>query len=106
MKKYRLTPNNYTFFVCFCFRGAFSTTKEPVIPLEEAFAIPTYVLKHTMNGQIWPEGDDFFHNWLMCPTLLIYGLNDKLISLEEEKEMEEVMCDRAHGSNGVVDAAF
>ncbi|XP_041365904.1 uncharacterized protein LOC121380927, partial [Gigantopelta aegis] len=74
-------------------KGALNSTKEPAIPPEEAFAIPTYVLQHTMNGQIWPEGDEFFHNWLMCPALLIYGLRDQLISLEEEKDMEEAIYD-------------
>ncbi len=72
--------------------GAFASTRRPVISPEEAFAIPTYVLRHTMNGQIWPDGDELFHNWLMCPTLLIYGLKDQLVSLREEKDMEEVGC--------------
>ncbi|XP_067667498.1 protein ABHD8-like [Haliotis asinina] len=72
-------------------KSAFASTRRPVISPEEAFAIPTYVLRHTMNGQIWPDGDELFHNWLMCPTLLIYGLKDQLVSLREEKDMEEAI---------------
>lgn len=72
------------------YRSAFSSRRKPIIPAEDAFNVPTYVLRHTMNGQIWPDGDEFFHNWLMCPTLLIYGLKDELVSLEEEQEMADV----------------
>ena len=56
----------------------------------EAFSIPTYVLQHTMNGQDWPDGDELYHQWLLCPTLLIYGAQDKLVTLKEEQHMEEV----------------
>nr|KAG5695287.1 hypothetical protein BaRGS_028222 [Batillaria attramentaria] len=44
-----------------------------------------------MNGQVWPDGDEIFHQWLLCPTLLIYGQEDKLVSLKEEKHMAEVI---------------
>lgn len=59
---------------------------------EEAFSIPTYVLQHTMNGQDWPDGDEIFHQWLVCPVLLIYGEKDKLVSLDEEKATAQVLC--------------
>ena len=43
-----------------------------------------------MMGQDWPEGDEIFHNWLTCPCLLIYGAEDKLVTLAEEEEMARV----------------
>lgn len=75
-------------FVIFT-RSAFHRLHD--VGAEEAFAIPTYVLQHTMNGQDWPDGDEIFHQWLLCPTLLIYGAQDKLVSLQEEKHMAEVI---------------
>lgn len=55
-----------------------------------AFDIPTYVLKHTMNGQIWLAGGDDYHRLLTTKTLLIYGRQDKLVMYEEELEMQKV----------------
>jgi pimeloyl-ACP methyl ester carboxylesterase len=52
--------------------------------------VPAYVLKHTMAGQVWLEGDKEYHSWLDVPTLLIHGVQDKLITIEEEVEMKEV----------------
>ncbi|KAK6188831.1 hypothetical protein SNE40_004929 [Patella caerulea] len=73
-------------------KSAFSG-KQPVIRPEEAFAVPTYVLSHTMNGQDWADGDELYHNWITCPTLLIYGELDKLITLQEEENMKDALCD-------------
>ncbi|XP_005094356.1 uncharacterized protein LOC101852461 [Aplysia californica] len=75
------------------YKGAFHNKRTPVLPKEEAFNIPTYVLQNTMNGQDWPEGDEIFHNWLTCPCLLVYGSEDKLVSLKEEQEMAETIFD-------------
>ena len=43
-----------------------------------------------MNGQNWEEGDAEYHEWINAPTLLIHGRQDLLVTIEEEKEMEEV----------------
>ena len=80
------------FYLNFC-RGAFN--KKPnsnglSAPRELAFQIPTHVLRHTMNGQDWADGDELYHNWLTCPTLLLYGDKDKLVALDEEHEMLRV----------------
>ncbi|XP_076444346.1 uncharacterized protein LOC143282547 [Babylonia areolata] len=68
-----------------------SAFHKAVVDKEEAFSIPTYVLQHTMNGQVWPDGDELYHQWLLCSTLLVYGARDKLVTLKEEKHMEEVI---------------
>ena len=55
-----------------------------------AFDVPTWVLRHVMNGQVWPEGGTEYHEWITSPTLIIHGQHDQLISLEEEKHMQAV----------------
>ena len=40
--------------------------------------------------QRWEEGDEAYHQELMVPALLIYGAQDKFVSLEEEQWMQEV----------------
>ncbi|ESO87579.1 hypothetical protein LOTGIDRAFT_75209, partial [Lottia gigantea] len=72
-------------------RSAFSQSKKPDKLSYEAFSIPTYVLSNIMKGQIWSDGDEFYHNWIVSPTLLIYGQQDKLITLREEERMREAI---------------
>ena len=36
------------------------------------------------------EGDEEYHKDLMVPVLLVYGLLDKFVNLDEEEWMEEV----------------
>ena len=43
-----------------------------------------------MNGQQWMEGDEIYHGEIISPTLLLYGGEDKLVSLSEEIEMRDV----------------
>ena len=38
----------------------------------------------------WEEGDETFHSELMVPVLLIYGAEDRFVTLQEEKWMHEV----------------
>lgn len=40
--------------------------------------------------QRWQEGDEAYHQELMVPALLIYGAQDKFVTLEEEEWMQEV----------------
>lgn len=72
-------------------KSAFHKQSHPSADARETFSIPTYVLQHTMNGQDWPDGDEVYHQWLLCPTLLVHGEQDKLVSLKEEKHMAEVL---------------
>ena len=74
----------------FSFRTAFHPKSKTLISKERAFDIPTYVLKYTMAGQQWDDGDVEYHRWLSVATLLIYGLQDQLVDLEEEQDMERV----------------
>ncbi|RUS76791.1 hypothetical protein EGW08_015437 [Elysia chlorotica] len=62
-------------------------------PRELAFQVPTRVLQHIMNGQDWSDGDELYHNWLTCPTLLLYGDKDRLVTLHEEQEMLRAVFD-------------
>lgn len=39
---------------------------------------------------MWEEGDECYHQELMVPALLIYGAQDKFVTLEEEQWMQEV----------------
>ena len=73
----------------FC-RNAFHKESKTCIPQEHAFDVPSYVLKHTMNGQEWPQGDAAYHEAIDTLTLLIHGRDDHLVSVEEEQAMVEV----------------
>lgn len=43
-----------------------------------------------MSGQYWPEGDEVYHAELTVPTLLIHGMHDKFVPIEEDQRMAEV----------------
>ena len=55
-----------------------------------AFDVPSYVLQGMMKGQQWMEGDEDYHLAIAVSVLLIYGMQDKFVSLEEEEWMQEV----------------
>ena len=71
-------------------RRAFYKTARDSGEHKRAFEVSTSVIQNTMNGQYWPEGDTEYHHGISCPTLLIHGSEDQLISVEEELEMKEV----------------
>ena len=50
-----------------------------------------YVLKYTMDGQVWPDGDLAYHEEITAPTLLIHGQQDSLVPIEEALLMEAVI---------------
>ncbi|XP_046839323.1 protein ABHD8-like [Xenia sp. Carnegie-2017] len=70
------------------FHGRSSQDK---IHLYQAFKAPTHVLRAIMVGQRWNEGDEQLHSDIMVPTLLIYGNNDKLVTMEEEMHMNQTI---------------
>lgn len=80
-------------------RNAFHKESKICIPQEHAFDIPSYVLKYTMNGQIWPHGDDVYYEGIDVFTLLIHGRDDHLVSVEEEQDMVEVRIDDIYMSH-------
>lgn len=47
-----------------------------------------------MSGQYWPEGDEVYHAELTVPILLIHGMCDKFVPMDEDQRMAEVQsCD-------------
>lgn len=43
-----------------------------------------------MNGQYWPEGDEVYHAELTVPILLVHGMYDKFVQIQEDQRMAEV----------------
>ncbi|NWH86056.1 ABHD8 protein, partial [Aegithalos caudatus] len=55
-----------------------------------AFNVSSFVLRATMSGQYWPEGDELYHAELAVPVLLVHGMHDKFVPVEEDQRMAEV----------------
>lgn len=49
-----------------------------------------YVLKYTMMGQQWLEGNVELHSTINIDTLLIHGEEDALITIAEAEQTEQV----------------
>lgn len=43
-----------------------------------------------MQGQYWPEGNQEYHAAVNVAVLLIYGLQDEFVTLDETQWMHEV----------------
>lgn len=65
----------------------------PRVPSSDfsAFNVPSYVLRGTMQGQYWPEGGQDYHAAVSVAVLLIYGLRDEFVSLDETEWMHETI---------------
>lgn len=50
----------------------------------------SFVLRAMMSGQYWPEGDEVYHAELTVPILLVHGMHDKFVPVEEDQRMAEV----------------
>ncbi|XP_066273787.1 uncharacterized protein [Branchiostoma lanceolatum] len=77
-----------------CFlRRAFSTQGQlsTVEDMYKSFNVPAHVLRGTMVGQVWHEGDEGYHTEIEVPTLLIHGRQDGLVPLQDEYGMEEAL---------------
>lgn len=55
-----------------------------------AFNVSSFVLRATMHGQYWPEGDEVYHAEITVPVLLVHGMHDKFVPVEEDQRMAEV----------------
>ncbi|XP_015280606.1 PREDICTED: abhydrolase domain-containing protein 8 [Gekko japonicus] len=55
-----------------------------------AFNVSSFVLRAMMSGQYWPEGDEVYHAELTVPVLLVHGMHDKFVPIEEDQRMAEV----------------
>ncbi|XP_014668178.1 PREDICTED: abhydrolase domain-containing protein 8-like [Priapulus caudatus] len=53
--------------------------------------IPMYVMKHVINGQRWKEGDLEYHTNVTVPTLLLFGMDDRFVGLQDECDMLEAL---------------
>ncbi|CAL9688470.1 unnamed protein product [Knipowitschia caucasica] len=56
-----------------------------------AFNVSPFVLRAMMSGQYWPEGDEVYHAELTSPILLVHGLCDKFVPMEEDQRMAEIL---------------
>lgn len=56
-----------------------------------AFNVSSFVLRATMSGQYWPEGDELYHAELTVPVLLVHGMHDRLVPVEEDQRMAEIL---------------
>ncbi|XP_072924174.1 protein ABHD8-like [Hemitrygon akajei] len=56
-----------------------------------AFKITSFVLRAMMSGQYWPEGDEVYHAELTVPVLLVHGLHDKFVPVDEDQRMAEIL---------------
>lgn len=70
---------------------AHQTAKEKQLLKESnAFNVSSFVLRAMMSGQYWPEGDEVYHAEITVPTLLVHGMYDKFVPVEEDQRMAEV----------------
>ncbi|XP_042198824.1 protein ABHD8 [Callorhinchus milii] len=56
-----------------------------------AFNVSSFVLRAMMNGQYWPEGDEVYHAELTVPVLLVHGMHDKFVPIDEDQRMAEIL---------------
>uniref|UniRef100_H2T7U7 Protein ABHD8 n=1 Tax=Takifugu rubripes TaxID=31033 RepID=H2T7U7_TAKRU len=56
-----------------------------------AFNVSPFVLRAMMSGQYWPEGDEVYHAELTVPILLIHGMCDKFVPVDEDQRMAEIL---------------
>jgi len=53
--------------------------------------LPSNIHRYVLNGQIWSDGDSAFYRRVTAPTLLVYGMKDKVVNLVEVCEMERTI---------------
>ncbi|KAI7795467.1 putative abhydrolase domain-containing protein 8 [Triplophysa rosa] len=58
---------------------------------KNAFNVSYFVLRSMMSGQYWPEGDEVYHAELTVPVLLVHGMYDKFVPVQEDQRMAEIL---------------
>lgn len=53
--------------------------------------LPPSIYRNVLSGQVWGDGDSAFYRRVTVPTLLVYGMRDKVVTLVEECEMERTI---------------
>lgn len=66
------------------------TKEKQLLKQGNAFNVSPFVLRAMMSGQYWPEGDEVYHAELTVPILLIHGMCDKFVPMDEDQRMAEV----------------
>lgn len=54
------------------------------------FGASTEAIKLIVEGQVWPQGGLSFYRLISTNTLLIHGLKDKLVTMDEMLAMSRV----------------
>uniref|UniRef100_A0A3B3UK30 Protein ABHD8 n=1 Tax=Poecilia latipinna TaxID=48699 RepID=A0A3B3UK30_9TELE len=67
------------------------TKKKQLLKQGNAFNVSPFVLRAMMSGQYWPEGDEVYHAELTVPILLVHGMCDKFVPMEEDQRMAEIL---------------
>ncbi|TSM94639.1 Protein ABHD8 [Bagarius yarrelli] len=58
---------------------------------KNAFKVSSFVLRSMMNGQYWPEGDEVYHAELTVPILLVHGMYDRFVPIQDDQHMAEML---------------
>ncbi|XP_041658550.1 protein ABHD8 [Cheilinus undulatus] len=67
------------------------TKEKQLLKQGNAFNVSPFVLRAMMSGQYWPEGDEVYHAELTAPILLIHGMCDKFVPMDEDQRMAEIL---------------
>ncbi|XP_066504264.1 protein ABHD8 isoform X2 [Hoplias malabaricus] len=67
------------------------TKEKKLLKEKNAFNVSSFVLRSTMSGQYWPEGDEVYHAEITVPTLLVHGMYDKFVPVQEDQRMSEIL---------------
>lgn len=89
-----------TFALFTCTKGPFLSLRagfahqgvreKKLLKEKNAFNVSSFVLRSMMSGQYWPEGDEVYHAELTVPVLLVHGMYDKFVPVQEDQRMAEV----------------
>ncbi|KAJ3598795.1 hypothetical protein NHX12_032759 [Muraenolepis orangiensis] len=94
-----LEPSLYSIFnlptcVLHCLSPIFAWSflkERQLLKENHVFNVPSFVLRATMSGQYWPEGDEVYHAELALPVLLVHGMHDRFVPVEEDQRMAEIL---------------
>ncbi|XP_026130683.1 protein ABHD8 isoform X1 [Carassius auratus] len=67
------------------------TREKKLLKENNAFNVSSFVLRSMMSGQYWPEGDEVYHAEITVPVLLVHGMYDKFVPVQEDQRMAEIL---------------
>lgn len=88
-----ITVSSNTSSLFLTFRAGFArqgAKEKQLLKQGNAFNVSPFVLRAMMSGQYWPEGDEVYHAELTAPILLVHGMCDKFVPMDEDQRMAEV----------------